>query len=262
MREFTFKHTLTRDVAYASLPRAGSAACLHRRVAEWIQEVAPDRGLEMAELAAQHYGRGARLRRGREAVRERAAEVFLTAGEGALQRDARLGGTAPRTRARARRITAPPRSNADQPLAKLVFLSGGVVSTNLGQAEQRLESALAVIPADAAERSDALAWGSRVHWLKVDGESAAEAAHGAVEQLRGLPESPQLARALARRSQLAMLRDNPDAESLSREALTVATRVGDRFALTTHAINVMSVGALHGDGAEHSGGARPDRLGP
>jgi tetratricopeptide (TPR) repeat protein len=43
-----------------------------------------------------------------------------------------------------------------------------------------------------------------------------------------------------------MLRDNPDAESLSREALTVATRAGDRFAIINAAINVMSVGALHG----------------
>jgi hypothetical protein len=51
-----------------------------------------------------------------------------------------------------------------------------------------------------------------------------------VSELRGLPESPQLARALARRSQLAMLSDSPGAESLSREALVVASRVGDRFA--------------------------------
>src|SRR3954453_15644802 len=55
MRQFAFEHALTRDVAYASLPRT-ERRVLHRRVAEWIQEVAPDRGVEAAELAAHHYG--------------------------------------------------------------------------------------------------------------------------------------------------------------------------------------------------------------
>ena len=65
MREFAFKHALTRDVAYGVAAARPSGATLHRRVAEWIQEVAPDRGAETAELAAYHYGRGDRLRRGR-----------------------------------------------------------------------------------------------------------------------------------------------------------------------------------------------------
>ena len=43
LREFAFKHALTRDVAYASLPRP-ERRDLHRQVAEWIQDVAPDRG--------------------------------------------------------------------------------------------------------------------------------------------------------------------------------------------------------------------------
>jgi tetratricopeptide (TPR) repeat protein len=197
MREFTFKHTLTRDVAYASLPRA-ERRVLHRRVAEWIQEVAPDRGLEVAELAVQHYAEALAYGEDDAAVRERAAEVFLTAGEGALQRAAL--GSAARHLERALELGASPRLRGATliNLAKLVFLSGGVVTTKLELAEQHLESALDVLPSDAAElRSDALAWGSRVHWLSGRWESAAEAADGAVEQLRGLPESPQLARALA-----------------------------------------------------------------
>ena len=51
---FAFKHSVTRDVAYATLPR-GERRALHRRVAEWVQRVAPDRGRESAELAAYHY---------------------------------------------------------------------------------------------------------------------------------------------------------------------------------------------------------------
>jgi tetratricopeptide (TPR) repeat protein len=246
MREFMFKHTLTRDVAYASLPRA-ERRVLHRRVAEWIQEVAPDRGLEVAELAVQHYAEALAYGEDEPAVRERAAEVFLTVGEGALQR-ASLGSAA-RHLERALELGTSPRLRGKTliDLGKLALLSGGVITTDLALAEQHLESALDVIPADAVElRSDALAWRSRVNWLSGGWESAVEAAQGAVEALRGLPESPQLARALARRSQLAMLRDSPDAESLSREALDVANRVGDRFAIVNAAINLTTVGALHG----------------
>src|SRR5262249_57149246 len=54
MTEFAFKHALTREVAYATLPRSERRE-LHRRVAEWVQEVAPDRSVEAAELAAYHY---------------------------------------------------------------------------------------------------------------------------------------------------------------------------------------------------------------
>ena len=39
MREFAFKHALTRDVAYSTLPRP-ERRDLHRQVAEWIQEIA------------------------------------------------------------------------------------------------------------------------------------------------------------------------------------------------------------------------------
>ena len=246
MREFTFKHALTRDVAYASLPR-GERRALHRHVAEWIQEAAPDRGLEVAELAAHHYTEALALGEDEPAVRERAAEVFLTAGEGALQR-ASLD-HAGRHLERALALGASPRLRGAAliALAKLALVSGGVIRANLSLAERQLEAALDVIPVDAVElRSDALAWRSRVDWLSGRWEGAVQAAGGAVEELRGRPESPQLARALARRSQLAMLRDSPDAESLSREALSVANRVQDRFAMVNAGINVMSVGALHG----------------
>ena len=253
LREFTFKHALTRDVAYASLPRTERRA-LHLRVAEWIQEIAPDRGLEVAELAAYHYAEVIAYGEDEPAVLERAAEVFLTAGEGALQR-ASLS-TAERHLERALELGTSPRLRGAALInaAKLVFLGGGVITTNLALAEQHLGSALEILPADSVElRSDALAWSSRLHWLSGRWEYAAEAAQGAVDELGGLPESPQLARALARRSQLAMLRDSPDAASLSREALTVARRVGDRFAIINAAINGMTVGALHGTPPDTAG---------
>jgi DNA-binding SARP family transcriptional activator len=52
-REFAFKHALTRDVAYASLPRERRAR-LHAAFAQWLEHVGEGRD-EHASLLAHHY---------------------------------------------------------------------------------------------------------------------------------------------------------------------------------------------------------------
>jgi class 3 adenylate cyclase len=52
--EFIFKHVLTRDVAYDSLPRRERGPA-HEQVARWIEETAGTRGREFGELLAYHY---------------------------------------------------------------------------------------------------------------------------------------------------------------------------------------------------------------
>ena len=84
MREFAFKHALTRDVVYSTLPRP-ERRNLHRQVAEWIQEIARDRDVEAAELAAYHYGEALGYGEDDPAVTRRAVESLLTASEAALQ---------------------------------------------------------------------------------------------------------------------------------------------------------------------------------
>ena len=85
LREFAFKHALTRDVAYSSLPRA-ERRDLHRRVAEWIQRVAPDRDAETAELAAYHYREAIGYGEDDPAVVARAFALLLSTGESAMHR--------------------------------------------------------------------------------------------------------------------------------------------------------------------------------
>ena len=53
-REYAFRHILTRDVAYESLPRKERAAA-HAAVGAWIEERAGQRFREFAELLAHHY---------------------------------------------------------------------------------------------------------------------------------------------------------------------------------------------------------------
>jgi AAA ATPase domain/Adenylate and Guanylate cyclase catalytic domain len=92
-REFIFKHVLTRDVAYESLPRRDRAQA-HSAVAEWIESMAGERRTEFAELLAYHYEEAYRGRRDdtratpgdTEHLRERAFTSLVQASEDARRR--------------------------------------------------------------------------------------------------------------------------------------------------------------------------------
>jgi len=75
-REYIFKHALTRDVAYATVPRAVRSPA-HGTVAAWIEQVAAGRTDEVLDLLAHHWGQAG------DAVR--AVSYLLRAGDRARQ---------------------------------------------------------------------------------------------------------------------------------------------------------------------------------
>jgi hypothetical protein len=79
-REFTFKHALTRDVAYASLPEERRAA-LHAAFARWLEDSGGGRD-EHAAFLAHHYAIAAE----REGVRLEAITWLMRAAELAIGR--------------------------------------------------------------------------------------------------------------------------------------------------------------------------------
>ncbi|HYU58208.1 MAG TPA: adenylate/guanylate cyclase domain-containing protein, partial [Actinomycetota bacterium] len=84
-REYIFKHVLTRDVAYESLPRRERAVA-HAEVASWIERTAGERRSEFAELLAYHYSeahRSAGATGDREGLRRKAFEYLVAAARGA-----------------------------------------------------------------------------------------------------------------------------------------------------------------------------------
>jgi len=91
--EFAFKHILTREVAYESLPRRDRARA-HADVAGWLEEVAAERSREFVELLAYHYHeayRGASEDPGVDpavvgSLRDRAFAALLEAAEQARLR--------------------------------------------------------------------------------------------------------------------------------------------------------------------------------
>jgi hypothetical protein len=101
--ELAFRHGLTREVAYQSIPRAARAPA-HAEVARWIEELAGDRRDEFVELIAHHYESSARPEDAelawpddvarRQRLQTRAFAALLEAGRLALTRyaiDAAIG---------------------------------------------------------------------------------------------------------------------------------------------------------------------------
>ena len=81
--EYVFKHILTRDVAYESLPRRERAQA-HTRVAAWIEEMTGKRATELTEILAHHYDVAFSLSQ-RDDLRGSARRNYLLASQRALR---------------------------------------------------------------------------------------------------------------------------------------------------------------------------------
>jgi tetratricopeptide (TPR) repeat protein len=73
--EYTFKHALTREVAYSSLLQDRRRA-LHRQIAETIERLYPDRLAEHVERLAHHTVRGDLWEKGVSYLRQAGAKAF------------------------------------------------------------------------------------------------------------------------------------------------------------------------------------------
>jgi len=82
--EYVFKHILTRDVAYESLPRRERGRA-HAETAAWIEETTGERTGEFAETLAHHYDAAFSFLHD-EDFRQKARVHFVTAAENALRR--------------------------------------------------------------------------------------------------------------------------------------------------------------------------------
>ena len=103
-QEFIFKHVLTREVAYESLPRRERVGA-HAAVAHWIEETAGERTREFLELLAYHYSEAYIASRDEvdaantERLRRRAFRSLLDVAEEARRRFAVSKATAMAERA-------------------------------------------------------------------------------------------------------------------------------------------------------------------
>ncbi|MGZ8693160.1 MAG: AAA family ATPase [Gaiellaceae bacterium] len=241
-REFSFKHALTHEVAYQTLPRAERRA-LHRRVADWIREAVPDRQAETTELVAYHYDQALQYGEADDDLRQRAFAALLAAGDAVSRR----GAYASAARLLDRALDLAPTED-DHARALLLAARVDVHNGNYPGAVDRLDEVIAAAAQaeNAALRADALGWKARATWLRGDWRDALQSAQEATVALEGQADSPELARALARLSQIEMLRGLPSAESTASRAIEVARRTGEATAEANARTNLFTAQSAAG----------------
>lgn len=99
---------------------------------------------------------------------------------------------------------------------------------------------------DPTLRADALGWKARASWLSGSWRDAIESSQDAVATLEGLAESAELARALARLSQIQMLRALPEAAGTASRAIEVARRTGELTAEANARTNLFTARSASG----------------
>jgi class 3 adenylate cyclase/tetratricopeptide (TPR) repeat protein len=145
-REFAIKHALTREVAYASIPKARRGR-LHASLADWLERTGSAKD-EHASLLAYHYG---------EAVRPEDADLVWTGAEDEL------------TRIRA--------------LAVTWLRRAGELARNRYELDEAVELLTRAVELADGDRDRALLWGElgRVQALRYDGAAFWSAMHRALE---------------------------------------------------------------------------------
>jgi hypothetical protein len=117
-----------------------------------------------------------------------------------------------------------------------------VAESRYERALDRLDEVLATAAGlDAAARADALGLKARASWLRGSWRDALASSEAALQALDGEPESAELARALARLSQIQMLRALPEAEETARRAIEVARATGEAAAEANARTNLLTI---------------------
>lgn len=250
-REYAIKHALTREVAYASVPKAKRAR-LHAAFAAWLERAVEARD-ELAPLLAHHYAEAVRPEDADLAwaddedelarLRDRAADWLGRAGELALARFDLADAIELAERALEVEEAGPKK-------AELLRMIGAAHAMQFeGEAFwDAMQKSLDVCydRATCADTYSVLAfqtlmrmgmWKQRPDFSLVTGwiDRALELAP---------PESPARARAL-----IAKALSSSEDEDAAREAVAVAERVGDPQ-LRSYAFEARSAAAMHSGGYE------------
>ena len=227
-RQYAFRHVLVRDVAYGQLPRAARAD-KHRRAAEWLEALAPDRAEDRAELLAHHWQHALEFARaaGQDTtvLADRARLALRNAGDRALD----LNAFAAANRWYAAALEVWPAGDAERPQVLMRLGRARVYAEQAGGellAEAR-DELLNSGDREAAAEAEALL-GQLTRW-QGQGEESLEHARRAAALLEGSEPSPAKAFALVNLSGCLMQAGrNQEAIRVGRQALVLAKLLGDR----------------------------------
>lgn len=229
--EYSFRHTLIREVAYEQIPKSQRAA-KHRAAADWLQS--QGRREDHAEMLAHHYIRALEYAKGAgelpSELTDRAMGALRAAGDHALSLNAYPAAIGFYEHA----LGMVSGENAERTRCDLL-LSLGDAQARAGDPAKAKETFLAA--ADLARRSSsaeqlgraALGYGGRFVWARAWGDKHLVPLLEQALTLLPDEDSELRARLLARLA-AGPLRDTlplEPRESMSREALQIARRLGD-----------------------------------
>jgi tetratricopeptide (TPR) repeat protein len=226
--EYAFWHVLTRDVAYAQLPRSARAK-RHAAAARWLEGQSGDRAEDIADVLAHHWATALELATAsaQPATAEESlpkALRFLTlAGDRALGLD-----TASAVGNYERALAVLPADHPDRPATLVRY---GKAILNAGRAQEALDAMNEAVEAFHARgdvRSEALALiasAAPMEWL---GQSGLEISERVVAMLEPLGPSAELVDALLQRasSDIGAAADVRPALELIDRALEMADSLG------------------------------------
>jgi class 3 adenylate cyclase/tetratricopeptide (TPR) repeat protein len=219
-RELIFHHVLTRDVAYASIPKARRAEA-HAIVGGWVEEVTGGRDEEFAEVLAYHYGLAG--------DRARTARYAKLAGD----RHRRVFAADDAIRWYDRAFEAVDGS-ADARLEGSIAVARGQAEEQIGQLEAALDDygralAGARTSQDARLEAEALARTAHLYWILDRYDDGQALLPEALERARSVDAADLEAELLYTAGTIRFGRGEfPDAWELHEQALAVATASGDR----------------------------------
>jgi class 3 adenylate cyclase/tetratricopeptide (TPR) repeat protein len=243
-RQYAFRHVLVRDVAYSQLPRAARAD-KHRRIAEWIETLSPDRAEDRAELFAHHWLAALEFAQaaGQETMvlLDRARMAAREAGDHAL--DLNAFAAAVRWYTAALNLW----STTDPERPRLLF--------RLGQARVHAEEAGAELLAEARDglllagdrdaAAEAEAMLGRLMWRQGQGERGAEHARRAVALLQEAGPSRAKAAVLVNLAgNLAFGGDSEEAIEVGWQGLTMANEF-QLDELRVRGLNYVGIARIH-----------------
>jgi hypothetical protein len=203
--EYEFGHVLVRDVAYGQIPRAERVA-KHRRAAEWIESLSPDRSEDRAEMLAHHYLAALEFARAAGVDLTDVAGAARAALHEAAERAASLGSYSQSIRLYDAALDLWPEDDPERLLAALrrehsIYEFGEFSDlATLDELASALASAGRTDPAAEAEMLAA-----KTAWAMGKGDLAERHGDRALELMRDARASPTKAMVLIERARLLML---------------------------------------------------------
>jgi class 3 adenylate cyclase/tetratricopeptide (TPR) repeat protein len=238
--QYAFLHLLVRDVAYGQIPRARRAE-KHRRAAEWIEALAPDRSDDRAEMLAHHYREALAFAEAAgveaESIRGPARQALTAASERA---EALHAWPAAREHAQAAlALTAagdPAAPWLQLRIAHAALFVGDLATDTVVSARDGFLAQGELVAAAEAEAVHSL-----VRWYRGEGAAATAAADHSLELAAGQPVSAGTAWVYAQSARRAGIGGDLDTALVAAaRALDMAEQLG-REDYASHALNTLGM---------------------